>query len=79
MELEIKSRRLKKRFRFWKRDGGDHYIYLVTEQCPGTLGQQICENGAFGGHTISASDDAFEATCRNWYRARMRNALIYQE
>lgn len=73
MEMEIKSRKLNRTFTFWKIEGGDHFIYLVTPERPGILGRQICEGGTFYGHTISANDNRFKTACLKWYRARVRN------
>jgi hypothetical protein len=72
MELEIHSRKLNRTFTFWAPMTGG-YIYLTTEEKPGTMGRQICHGGGFSGSTLSASTEAgFKAQCRAWYRAYMR-------
>lgn len=76
-ELSIKSRKTGETFNFWMPcDGG--YIFLESERGGGTLGHQICEGGGFRGDTLSATPDTFEATCRRWYRAHMKNHARFE-
>jgi hypothetical protein len=70
MEITIKSRKLQRKFTFFKTSGRHGYVYDSTYQ-PGTLGRQICNGGFYGGSTITASDENFEAVCRRWLRAHV--------
>lgn len=72
MQMTIKSRKLGKTLTFWKQAGGDKYIYLVTDDKPGTLGRQLCCGGHLGGLTLSAIDEDFEYVCRSWYKAHVK-------
>lgn len=73
MNITIKSKKLNKEFTFFRNAGdGLKYVYLEQDGNPGTLGDQICEGGAFSGNTVSCSQVGFESTCRRWYRAHMR-------
>ena len=71
MELTIKSR-TEGTFSFWMNDTGG-YIFLESDEKPGTLGQQICKGGYFSGSTLRATPDTFEKVCRNWYRGYMKH------
>jgi len=54
---------------------GSWYVYVDLNGHSGTLGQQICTGGDFGGGTITAahcSQDQFNRLCRNWYRAYLK-------
>ncbi len=71
MQITLKSRKLGKSFTFFK-SSGNAYVYNSTYQ-PGTLGKQICRGGQYGGSTLTASDDNFEAVCRRWLRQHVAN------
>lgn len=78
MELTIKSRKLDETLVFHKRPDGHHYIMLWSARsnhCPS--GPQICQGGGFMGSTLAASDEGFEAVCRRWYRAYVKNKLNF--
>jgi hypothetical protein len=74
MELTIKSRKLNKTFKFFKNYGPHQYIFDSTHK-PGCLGRQICVGGYYGGSTLTASDETFEAVCRRWYRQHVKNMI----
>lgn len=55
---------------------GKRHIYADLNGQPGTLGQQICKGGDTMGSTLSYSGNnqaEFDAICRKWYRAHVRN------
>lgn len=72
--LTINSRKLDRAFTFFMPDGGG-YVRLENGRDHGTLGAEICHGGGFRGETIYCSDAAdFNAACRKWYRAHIRDA-----
>lgn len=74
MELTIKSRKLNQEITFSR--AGNYYIYVDLNGKPGSLGRQICEGGGLMGDTIGyrgESESRFEAICRRWYKAFIRN------
>lgn len=67
MKLVINSRKLNRKIIFTCHD----YIYVNLNDQPGTLGNQICKNGALAGATLYYSGDnydRFKRICKNWYR-----------
>ena len=74
MQLTIKSRKLGKEITFSR--PGNYYIYADLNGKPGTLGNQICTSGHTMGGTIGykgESQEQFEAICRRWYKAYIRD------
>ena len=74
MQLTIKSRKLGKEITFSR--AGSYYIYVDLNGQPGCLGRQICEGGSLMGDTLGyqgESKERFEAICRRWYKAYIRN------
>jgi len=73
MRLTIKSKVLGKEIEFSR--PGNFYIYVDLNGQPGTLGNQICENGGLMGSTIGYNGDdeeRFITICRRWYRNYIR-------
>lgn len=79
MQHSIHSRKLKFTFEFYRPSGG---IYVYVAGLPGgDRTRQICQGGGLMGSTImyTGDDDSeFEAICRRWYRAFMRNLDAYE-
>ncbi|GAB3235145.1 hypothetical protein [Pseudaeromonas pectinilytica] len=74
MQLTIKSRKLGKEITFSR--AGSYYIYADLNGQPGCLGRQICNGGSLMGSTMGYSGDSqaqFEAICRRWYKAYIRD------
>lgn len=74
MKLTIKSRKLGKEITFSR--PGNYYIYADLNDQPGLLGCQICNVGGLMGDTLGYKGDSqeqFEAICRRWYKAYIRN------
>ena len=74
MRLTIKSKKLGRTLEFSRPGSG--YVYVDMNGQQGSLGNQICDNGAFIGSTISYEGDdeaEFNAVCRQWYRAYVRH------
>jgi hypothetical protein len=73
MKMTIKSKILGKKIEFSR--PGNFYIYVDLNGQPGTLGNQICENGGLMGSTIGYNGDdeeRFITICRRWYRNYIR-------
>jgi len=76
MELKINSRKLGRTITFSR--PGSSYIFADLNGKSGTLGCQICRGGGTMGSTLSYSGDdqaQFEAICRRWYRAHVRQEV----
>ena len=77
MQMTIKSKKLGCPIVFSRPGRG--YIFVNLNGGSGTLGTQICQGGTTMGSTISydgCDPMRFEAICRRWYRAAMRNGVL---
>jgi hypothetical protein len=74
MKYTFKSRKLGKIITFSR--PGKHYIFIDLNGNPGTLGQQICDNGYLLGNTVMYNgndDERFEILCKKWWKSYLNN------
>jgi len=76
MQTTIKSRKIGREVAFTRRGA---YVYADLGQHPQYRSVQICIGGHLQGPTVMWSgddDSAFEAFCRRWFRAYLRNYAL---
>ena len=62
---------------FFVPDSGG-YVRMESPGKSGTLGDQICDGGAFMGSTLRASENTLGTVARRWLKQRRANADLAQ-